>query len=105
MKMFAIGGAGDTPIAIPLIYLAKMSLNFIRLFFITIFIASIRAWTLTSVNHLAWSLWENQVPNLCMHSSVGMLGYIEMASYMKRDALGGTLISASIFLRAKELGK
>ncbi len=90
-------GAGDMPIAIPLICFTVMSPNLIRLLNITISVASSKA-----VDENPYlpetSVFERYPVSWAKQSLVLMLGYIAIALYVKRLALfGSDSASSSVF--------
>ena len=104
-KRFAIVGAGDMPIAIPLCCLMKRSPKRMRLLCMTIVIASMRAVGAMCGNSVrVFSEWR-KVDNRERHWDVSMFVYMDTASYVKMRALGGRDIASRSVLSAREFLK
>lgn len=102
---FAIVGAGDMPIAIPLCCFMKRSPNRIRLLFITRDRASTSAFGRRCGYCRFVCGSRRKAESRDMQSSVSIFVYMETASYVNIRALGGSLSVSSSRLSAREFLK
>ena len=84
-------------IVVPLTCFTKRSPNLTQFPFITNVIASIKALTLTLVNHFLWFDNLNHPSKISQHLSVGTLVYISIVSYINNELLGFSVSFVSVF--------